>query len=425
MPQLGHNVSTMSTPAPVFAPLHVPDVRSSRNRLCLGNTAEIASAPSSTAIPEETPTPAHYLRRRMLERLQRRASALIGGRVAQCGSKIPGRAVLRVVADSRAYVQGVRRCGNAWMCLVCAGRLQVARRSEIQRAITSINQKGWAGLFITLTVQHVAADPLETVLERLDTLTRSIWEGRRRYSWMAHLPQYTGRIAAFQMTYGRSGFHPHQHLLVLFENTPTADQISNAVTDLRRIAASTSAAHDLKLIPEIAVDVQVVAADDAAGTLNYLLRAVGSYITPDDLDPSSKGTRAGVSLGKLLDTDPQLWKSAVKVLKGRHGLQYSRGLKSALGMLDTPHLSENTPVVLDTPVAEHILDISAEYPALRNFRGVADVEYLAVIAPETRDDREVIAHLIQSKVDEYRAIFEARRRRFKESFRAETVSGLA
>ena len=160
-------------------------------------------------------------------RFMRQAAArelVPGERVAVCLRRpIPGAVGVELWRDPKhqaAHYKQLQVCGSVWMCAVCAARISEVRRQELSAAI-----KGWGGqiVFITLTLQHTAADALPELLEALQEAARKMRQTRKwreleerygvQFEARGNMRRRIGTIRSLEVTLGDHGFHPHQHIL--------------------------------------------------------------------------------------------------------------------------------------------------------------------------------------------------------------------
>jgi len=103
-------------------------------------------------------------------------------------------------------------CERLWICPVCASRISEFRRQAITQAI---NGSGLYSALVTFTLQHRKHTPLAATLGTLSTAYRKFKSGR----WWTDFVQewgWVGDIRALEVTYGEHGWHPHFHVISLF-----------------------------------------------------------------------------------------------------------------------------------------------------------------------------------------------------------------
>ena len=119
--------------------------------------------------------------------------------------------------DGVSHYAGMSTCGSGWCCPVCSAKIRYHRADEVSRAVVSALDQGMNALFVTRTIPHSAEDQLGVTLNLLA-------EGRR---YVANQPVvkalrqkvgYVGGIAAKEITYGFSGWHPHTHDIEMYKD---------------------------------------------------------------------------------------------------------------------------------------------------------------------------------------------------------------
>jgi hypothetical protein len=106
----------------------------------------------------------------------------------------------------------------------------IERQNEIE---TTIERHTGALAFLTLTIQHHKGEKLNDLLEALTSAHRRVKQ-TRRYKQIKSDFGLIGEIKALEITYSdQNGWHPHFHVLLLFENdTFNADALKDALYPL-------------------------------------------------------------------------------------------------------------------------------------------------------------------------------------------------
>lgn len=312
----------------------------------LGIIAKIASQPLKPA-------------RARRYRLQDYAAKLLpNNRVADCNRKpVPGAAVVQVMhsPDSKtSYLHGTVTCNRLWECPVCAEKITNKRREELSQAIAAARRLGWRPILITQTLRHDKTDQCGAVLTALLKATRAFTSGKGfqelREQWY-----WEGSIRALETTYGPSGWHPHNHLLVFVSGNPDSfniggmkDAIANRwIQVLARVGFDASYEHgvDVRTADEdIAEYVAKFGREpkDAGWTASRELtkggqkRARHDGLTPFQLleiygkgDDSEEFLQASGLVGSSKQAGA-LFSEYVTAFQGRNQLVWSRGLREAL-----------------------------------------------------------------------------------------------
>ena len=111
-----------------------------------------------------------------------------------------------------ARVAGVRTCGSVWACPVCATVAADERSEALARVVARRWRGGWRVAHVVLTVRHTASHSLEAVFGGLAQAWRHLVSHRRVKGLLKGVDWHRG----VEITWGRHGWHPHVHLLLLF-----------------------------------------------------------------------------------------------------------------------------------------------------------------------------------------------------------------
>ena len=149
-------------------------------------------------------------------------------RVNTCMTTVQGEVLVRETENQKAYYRNIIRCGAIWQCPICSYRIKQQRRSEIERAINK--NPDLYTVMITATLQHSRKDELLPLFNALNESMRSLKSGRywkrikEKYSIRAH-------ITSREITYSlRSGWHPHQHILIFMDKKPNIEELKEEIT---------------------------------------------------------------------------------------------------------------------------------------------------------------------------------------------------
>ena len=315
-----------------------------------------------------------------VRRFMRQAAArelVPGERVAICLRRpIPGAPGVELWRDPKhqaAHYKQLQVCGSVWMCSVCSARISEVRRQELSAAISA-----HAGqiVFITLTVQHTAADALPELLEALQEAARKMRQARRwrelekRYGFefkaRNEVRSRIGTVRSLEVTYGDHGFHPHQHILAFLRGGVDVEAFTR---ELRELWLSSVAKVGRFASPTWGIQVEHTDAQIADYVAKFG-REPKWTAAHEMAKSSSKAARGhGYSMPGLLelyviahDVDAgQRWRQFALAFKGRKQLVWSDGLRAALLPADDQELSDEE--IVSAPVEEAIflarLDLAA------------------------------------------------------------------
>lgn len=276
-------------------------------------------------------------------------------RLAGCGRKHHNPVVSLRLGDRGAGFAGVAFCESIWSCPCCSASLRSARAEEIQDAAARHVRNGGGALFVTLTVPHGRSDSLRDLLRDVtkgwghimnSKGTRKDLGGR---DWRERLG-VVGYIRAVEVTHGRSGWHPHLHLLVLTNGDVGADTRRAFTAWLRHRWVAYCAKRDWKGTEgRYGVNIQdVVSADAVARYIGKVQDAVGGErIMGHELARADlkSGRRKGITPFGMLEEHATasetrrvqieaLWREYERETKGLSALRWSPGLRDRLDVLE-------------------------------------------------------------------------------------------
>lgn len=300
----------------------------------LGTIARIASTQNKSDFAT--------LRRFQLQALSR--NLLPGERVSKC-LRLPRPMVNQVEVWSRpdlhaARLRGLQVCGSVWMCPVCASTISEYRRRELSRLITAAGEQGCRVYLQTLTYRHKAYDSLSGGLEAFRRALRAFAAGRGGVEALRSTYGLVGQVTALEVTYGeRNGWHVHAHMLVFLPSDADAQ-------DYERTARARWI-HSLRG--------QRLDGNEHAYQLDRTDGAVADYVAKYGHQPEQElpwgveaemtkshmksghltGRMTPFQLLALSDTVPAArgrFVEYARAFKGRHQLQFSRGLRLTFGV---------------------------------------------------------------------------------------------
>lgn len=270
-----------------------------------------------------------------------------------------------------AHVQGVKRCGSAKACPLCTPQIMTRRGDGLDAMFAAALADGCLLYMVSAKVQHFRTMALDWSVKGIGHAWSKTFSGRsaQRYG-------YLGQVRAWDFTYGRNGWHPHIHSIVVFEpGTPEA--VAEAYLDHAGTKYVTALA-DKKL--SAALDdrgwhyERCRSTSDAA---RYLVKVDGDEVTGEagwgaalELvrpDLKKKGKRGGVTVWELLadaawgDLDAAaLWREYERATRTIKSVIIGKRLRQAYGNALTEatddELAEATPdeevvFVLEVPAA--------------------------------------------------------------------------
>lgn len=307
-------------------------------------------------------------------RLRARLSRLSSLPSVQCC----GRSVLQsagqvtvLVGDGVAGVAGLQTCSSVSACPVCSARIRESRARTIEATgVAHLRARGRL-LFLTLTLPHDTGDPLVALLDTVLNGWRSVQQDRHvrdlgaRYGLdFGGRSNRFGFVRSVEVTHGRSGWHPHLHVL-LFVAEDAGTEALSAIGDAIKSAWTVYVAdRPEKWRPPTQLDVRVVAGRTGhAGLLRYLSKvqdgfdaaasgrwSLGREMARGDakggrrwhtrlpFDLAAEAAAGGVNALRL-------WHEYEQASKGRRVVTASQGLYALLGVAQV--VDELAPEVAD------------------------------------------------------------------------------
>lgn len=108
---------------------------------------------------------------------------------------------------------GLQHCGCVWGCPICGAIISERRRQELADVLDNFDDDI---AMLTLTVQHDRSEPLEKVLEVLQTAYGRLFSGKS-YVRLKEDFGVVGRVVGIESPYGKNGWHPHYHILLMID----------------------------------------------------------------------------------------------------------------------------------------------------------------------------------------------------------------
>lgn len=115
---------------------------------------------------------------------------------------------------ARAFYRNLMKCGQVWICPVCATRIAEIRRVMLRDAIDN-NNTHYLPVLVTYTAQHYR-QPLAALLDRMIAAYRDMHQQR---IWRTYKEEYliVGEIRTVEITWNTSGWHPHFHVIMFLD----------------------------------------------------------------------------------------------------------------------------------------------------------------------------------------------------------------
>lgn len=256
--------------------------------------------------------------------------ALPDERVAKCLRLVNNKQNVQVwehQKTKKAFYNGLLVCGSVWNCPVCAVKISERRRKELQQAFDMHKSEGGHIALLTLTFSHKKRDKLKEILEKFGGATKKFMSGRA-YNNIRDELGLIGRIRVFEVTYGKSGFHPHVHIALFYMNDIDLKIVEEKMYPLwekacKKFEIETSRKHGIDL-------------QDGDEAQNYLSK-YGTWSLDQELTKAhiKKAKNDSMTpfdfLRRYLEEDDKqylrLFQEYAECFKGKRQLQWSQGLK--------------------------------------------------------------------------------------------------
>lgn len=120
------------------------------------------------------------------------------------------------------------------MCPVCSLIARHADEERISGVVGAWQGRGGSVVMVTLTPgSHSQGDSLEVLLNRLDGAWKRVVGSRRPWRAFEERHGIGGLVRVLEVQRGRSGWHPHFHVLLLVGGKPSQASWESLVEDLR------------------------------------------------------------------------------------------------------------------------------------------------------------------------------------------------
>lgn len=320
-----------------------------------------------------------------------------------------------------ASFAGLNRCGNLHTCPVCAAKVAELRRIQLSAAMVKHVANGGAAYLLTFTFPHEADEPLAELLAKFDK-ARQRFQNARRWKDLKKAKGVIGVVNSLEFTVSQeNGWHPHVHMLVFsnrkaFEEgqpvNAAGDLDSFIIEDLRRAWCDTlfkvGLGDHTKLTDMLKHALNVRGGEKAAEYIAKFGRDERWGASSELAKSHAKIGAAGERWGVLHFTPFQLlvwaeqgdgwavhrFREYAEAVEGKHALNWSPGLKAALGVAD---VDEEEWALRDEPQPEQIMVgtiTSEQFAVLLSRKQIPQfLEYAATCAHDQADLDDFIATL--------------------------------
>jgi hypothetical protein len=287
-------------------------------------------------------------------------------RVRYCGRRRSKRdeAPQVKVREGVAHFARLMLCGRVWVCPVCGPRIRQERATELDAALaTWLEQHGEGSVILaTYTLPHVATERLGALLGLVRDAFAGFTSGEQWAKLRADFG-LVGYVRAHDATHGANGWHPHLHVVYVAERPVSPEQVEalharqfklweNVVRRLGHRppmpeALSVEVARRREDVARYALQVVSGDADGEGGLSSVALELARGDLKTGRRDGQrtpweilAGATRRICDTDGVLDEDAErarardrvLWREWETCTKGVHAVQWSRGLRGAIGL---------------------------------------------------------------------------------------------
>jgi hypothetical protein len=291
------------------------------------------------------------------------ASLLPHERVAACMRHVVPEHLAEVKYNDdtgKAHYSGIGVCGSTWTCPICASRINAERGRELELGLEHWQLMGGSAILITTTVQHAHGDSLTVLIDTLKSAWRSLKAGR---AWSDFKCKYgvMGDVTALEVLHSyKTGWHPHQHTIMLFDHVLTQQEISSIRAFLSerwtymvgKSGGYASSCYGL----------DVRGGGDMQSVGKYLSKLGSQWDISREVTGGMFKRSASRSPFQLLEGfnngsehDGLLFQEYAEATKGKNQLRYSRGLKAML-LLDED-LTDEDIATSETPEEQEAVTV--------------------------------------------------------------------
>ena len=258
-----------------------------------------------------------------------------------------------------AGLRGLVSCGSVWLCPRCAAVIGLARAGELKRGIQEWQSRGYAVLFLTLTVGHGREDSLRKVWDGI----APAWSALNRHrAWKTIKEEagIRGFVRAVEATWSpKNGWHVHAHILLFVEN---AQEALNHTNDIKRLWISIAEKEGYEADPRWQ-DLRPVNPEDPERMARYVTKASNGkqWSAADEVMRWSTKRARGESRAPfemLMDASYgdyealQAWWEWEDGSHDRRQMTWSRNLRKELGL--TTEAPDEELVTTSTPISEDL-----------------------------------------------------------------------
>lgn len=225
------------------------------------------------------------------------------------------------------FYSGLLICGSVWACPVCSAKIQARRAHEISSVCFYAYHNGKKTVMMTFTHPHRLGQSLADNMRMHNEALRLFRMGRA-FQLFKKRAGYSGLVRGNEVTYGRNGWHYHDHELWLvdadFDIYEEYEWLVERWLKCCKKAGFTIDNEDA--FREHGVDVM-----DECHATDYLAKMGVEWGADKELAKGASKA-SGNTPFKLISKKPSLFVEYANATKGKVQLFFSQGLKEAAGL---------------------------------------------------------------------------------------------
>ncbi|SFO52734.1 hypothetical protein SAMN05216207_107813 [Pseudonocardia ammonioxydans] len=221
-------------------------------------------------------------------------------------------------------------------CPCCAAKVGSRRAEEIQHVVERVHAEGGSAALVTLTVRHRAGQRLAPLWDGITYAWSRVTSGRR---YACEIAQFgiTGWVAVVESPHGEAGWHPHRHVLVLFDTPMSQDMVTALAEGWWDRWSRALGRRGLDGIEHRGgLDVRVVRPDGSGGLGEYLSK-IAHEVSGSPTKRGRRGSRTPFEIladfsatGNADDYD--LWVEFEQAAQRRRTLTWGKGTRERYGL---------------------------------------------------------------------------------------------
>jgi hypothetical protein len=330
--------------------------------------------------------------------------------------------------NGRMKFGGLSNCGNAWQCPCCSSTISYTRGCEVYHAMAENAKRGGQSLFLTLTQPHNSVDTLKHLVGVQGEASGKLF-GNGTVKRFLKKHSYLGKIKAFEITHGQvNGWHPHLHIILLFENIT----ILKHVKELETLIYNAWSRYIVKAGGQLPSEEHGV---DLRLPRSNTYDEIAAYVAKWGMEVASHGTKRGRGktsrtpfqiLDDLHDRychkDHKLMLEYAEATHRKQRIHWSKGLKALFNIEDI--LDEE---LANKPPVEQRLSIKfSDFKVLRQLKLTGDLLDMAeVYSPAIC--KKFVDYVVLTQLayeDAYRVSEYREKRRLRELIRYQTYQAM-